>query len=306
MRGTTPHWSFVAPKRPAIPQDPNMPVRNPIDAFYSRSAGEREGLKPSPEADRYTLIRRVYLDLIGIPPTPEEVDAFVNDKSPDAYEKLVDRLLASPALRRALGAAAGSTSPATPTPTATRRTASARSGPIATGSSRPSTTTCPSTSSRSSNSPATCCPNATPTQRIATGFHRNTMLNEEGGIDPLEFRFYAMIDRVATTGTVWLGLTSAAPSATRTSSTRSRTREYYRLFAFLNNADEPEMPVPTAEQTQTRGGDRGEDRCAESAKFAKAQSRRNGESCSTPGSKAQHKAAVQWTIAQAQRSWTAG
>ena len=95
-------------------------------------------------------------------------------------------------------------------------------------------------------------PNATLSQRVATGFHRNTMLNEEGGIDPLEFRFYAMTDRVATTGTVWLGLTiGCAQCHTHKFDPISHT-DYYRLFAFLNNADEPEMPVPTREEIKKR------------------------------------------------------
>src|SRR5207249_11351102 len=91
------HWSFIPPHRPAVPtiQNPKSKIQNPIDSFV-RTRLEKEGLKPSPEADKYTLVRRVYLDLIGLPPTPEEADAFVNDKSPDAYEKQVDRLLQSP------------------------------------------------------------------------------------------------------------------------------------------------------------------------------------------------------------------
>src|SRR4051794_39952088 len=91
-----PHWAFAAPKLPTIPQVKQKAwARNPIDAFVLAKL-EKEGLKPSPEADRLTLVRRLYLDLIGLPPTPEEADAFVKDNSPDAYEKLVDRLLASP------------------------------------------------------------------------------------------------------------------------------------------------------------------------------------------------------------------
>src|SRR5262249_10368679 len=90
------HWAFVKPKRPVIPKVKNPTwVRSPIDAFILARL-EKEGLGPAPEADRYTLIRRLSLDLTGLPPSPEEVAAFVSDTSPDAYEKLVDRLLASP------------------------------------------------------------------------------------------------------------------------------------------------------------------------------------------------------------------
>ena len=96
-------WSFVAPKRPPVPEVKDKAwVRNPIDSFVLARL-ETEGLKPSPEADKATLLRRVSFDLTGLPPTPAEVDSFVADKSPDAYEKRVDQLLASPALRRAHG-----------------------------------------------------------------------------------------------------------------------------------------------------------------------------------------------------------
>ena len=154
---TSDHWSFRRPVRPEPPEadDPSW-IRNPIDRFVSaRLAGE--GLKPSPEADRTTLIRRLSLDLIGLPPTIAEVDAFVLDDRPDAYERLVDRLLASPHYgerwaRRWLDGARYAD-----TQRVRKGTASARSGPTATGSSRPSTMTCRSTSSRSSRSPGTSC-----------------------------------------------------------------------------------------------------------------------------------------------------
>ena len=92
----TSHWSFVAPTRPAVPQvNDSGWVRNPIDAFVLAKL-QSEGLKPSPQADQVTLLRRLSLDLIGLPPTIDEINAFLADKSPDAYEKQVDRLLASP------------------------------------------------------------------------------------------------------------------------------------------------------------------------------------------------------------------
>jgi hypothetical protein len=90
------HWAFVAPVRPALPPVKNNTwIKNPIDQFVLARL-EKEGLAPSPEADRVTLLRRLSLDLIGLPPTPEEVDAFLNDKSPNAYERQVERLLSSP------------------------------------------------------------------------------------------------------------------------------------------------------------------------------------------------------------------
>ena len=103
-------------------------------------------------------------------------------------------------------------------------------------------------------------PGATASQRIATGFHRNTMLNEEGGIDPLEFRFYAMTDRVATTATVWLGLTLGCASATRTSSTRSLIATITSSWPCSNNADEPEISVTTPETERRRHELEAEDR----------------------------------------------
>ena len=128
-----------------------------------------------------------------------------------------------------------------------KKIGSVRSGPIAIGSSTPSTPTCRSIGSRSSNWPATCCPNATLEQRVATGFHRNTMLNEEGGIDPLEFRYYAVVDRINTTGTVWLGLTVGCAQCHTHKYDPIPQRDYYRLMAFLNNADEPTVDVPRSD-----------------------------------------------------------
>ena len=99
------HWAFIAPRQPPVPEVRDAAwVRNPIDAFILKRL-EEEGLQPSPEADRYTLARRAYLDLVGLPPTPAEADAFVNDHRVDAYARLVDRLFASPSSRRALGTA---------------------------------------------------------------------------------------------------------------------------------------------------------------------------------------------------------
>ena len=185
-----PHWAFVAPKRPAVPQDAIAPVRNPIDAFILARL-EREGLKPSPEADRYTLIRRVYLDLIGLPPTPEEVDAVRQRQVARRLREARRSAARVAALRRALGAPAGSTSPATPTPTATRRTAARSIWPYRDWVINALNDDMPFDQFTIEQLAGDLLPNATPSQRIATGFHRNTMLNEEGGIDPLEFRFYA-------------------------------------------------------------------------------------------------------------------
>jgi hypothetical protein len=243
-----PHWAFVAPRRAAVPavKDESWP-RGDIDRFLLARM-EQEGLAPSAEADRHTLVRRVYLDLIGLPPTPEAADAFVADESSDAYEKLVDRLLASKHYgerwaRRWLDLAryADTNGYEKDRPREIwayrdwviralnddmpfdRFTIEQIAGDMLPGDDRQ---------------------RATLSQRIATGFHRNTMLNEEGGIDPLEFRFHAMTDRVATTGVAWLGLTTGCAQCHDHKFDPITQREYYRLLAFLNNADEPELELP--------------------------------------------------------------
>jgi hypothetical protein len=243
------HWAFVQPQKPQVPNTRYDTV-NPIDAFV-RARLEKEGLKPSPQADRYTLIRRVYLDLIGIPPTPEEVDAFVKDKSAGAYEKLVDKLLSSPHYgerwaRRWLDLARYADT------NGYEKDRQRSIWPYRDWVIKALNDDMPFDRFTIEQLAGDLLPNATLSQRVATGMHRNTMLNEEGGIDPLEFRFYAVVDRTATTGTTWLGLTvGCAQCHTHKFDPLSHT-EYYGLFAFLNNADEPELPVPTAEQVKKR------------------------------------------------------
>ncbi|MEO1997426.1 MAG: DUF1549 domain-containing protein, partial [Planctomycetaceae bacterium] len=245
------HWSFVAPQRPELPHDFGSKwSRNPIDDFVLARM-QAVGLQPSHSADRLTLARRVYLDLIGLPPTPEQADAFVADKRPDAYQRMVDRLLASSHYgehwaRQWLDAARYSDTngyekdrPRSIWPyrdwviqslnddlTFDRFTIEQLAGDL--------------------------LPNASIAQRTATGFHRNTMLNEEGGIDPLEYRFYAMVDRVATTGTVWLGLTLGCAQCHSHKYDPLTHADYYRFMALLNNADEPDMLVPQPSITARR------------------------------------------------------
>ena len=164
-------------------------VRNPIDAFILARL-EKEGIDAvAGGRPRRRCSAGVSLDLTGLPPTPAEVDAFLTDDSPDAYEKLVDRLLAVAALRRAAGAGTGSTWPATPTRNGYSIDAPAADLAVPRlGHRRAQRATCRSTSSRSSSSPATCCRTRRTDQKVATGFHRNTLINEEGGIDPEQFR----------------------------------------------------------------------------------------------------------------------
>ena len=144
-----------------------------------------------------------------------------------------------------------------PIPTATTSTLRARSGSTATGSSPPSTPTCRSTSSRSTRSPATSGPEVRSAQRIATGFHRNTQINQEGGIDVEQFRVESVVDRVNTTGTVFLGLTIGCAQCHDHKYDPISQREYYQLFAFFNNVDEPELeiaaPADLARRQEIRG-----------------------------------------------------
>jgi hypothetical protein len=246
------HWAFVKPKRPAVPQirDAKAAIRNPIDAFILARL-QKEGLTLAPEADRYTLVRRVYLDLIGVPPTPEEVEAFVGDESPDAYEKLVDKLLASPHYgerwaRKWLDLARYADT------NGYEKDRVRSIWPYRDWVIKALNDDMPFDRFTVEQLAGDLLPDATLAQRVATGFHRNTMLNEEGGIDPLEFRYHAVTDRTAVTGTVWLGLTvGCAQCHTHKFDPISHT-EYFRLFALLNNADEPEIPVPTPELAKKR------------------------------------------------------
>ncbi len=237
------HWAFVPPQQGALPSVKQSAwPRNAIDHFVLARL-EAEGLSPSPPADRYTLVRRACLDLIGLPPTPAEAEAFVNDSSADAYEKLVDGLLASPHYGERWG----------------RRWMDLARYADTNGyeKDRPRTiwpwrdwvinalnADMPFDQFTIEQIAGDLLPNATRDQLIATGFHRNTMLNEEGGIDPLEFRFHAMTDRVGTTGTTWLGLTVGCAQCHTHKYDPIPQREYYQMMAFLNNADEPDLDLP--------------------------------------------------------------
>jgi mono/diheme cytochrome c family protein len=238
-----PHWAYVAPVRPAVPRV-NSPqwVSNPIDAFVLARL-EAEGLAPAPKADRYTLIRRVYLDLIGLPPTPAEVDAFVNNASPKAYEQLVDHLLASPHFgerwaRRWLDLARYADT------NGYEKDRPRSIYPYRDWVIKAFNDDMPFDQFTIEQIAGDMLPGATLSQRIATGFHRNTMLNEEGGIDPLEFRYYAMNDRVSTTATVWLGLTLGCAQCHTHKYDPIPQREYYQFMAMLDNTEEPTLDLP--------------------------------------------------------------
>jgi mono/diheme cytochrome c family protein len=249
--GPPKHWAFVAPERPAVPpvKAASWP-RNPID-FFILSALERDGIAPSPEADRATLIRRASLDLTGLPPSPAEVDAFVRDPRPDAYELMIDRLLASPhygerMARQWLDMAryADSNGYSIDAP---RQIWKYRDWVIDAFN-----RDVPFDRFATDQLAGDLRPQPTLDQLVATGFHRNTPINQEGGIDLEQFRVESVIDRVNTTATVFLGLTLGCTQCHDHKYDPFTQKEYYQLLAFFNNADEPELPVASPEEVARR------------------------------------------------------
>jgi hypothetical protein len=232
------HWSFQPITKPAVPAD-----RNAID-FFIRERLAKEKLEPSPEADRPTLIRRLSLDLTGLPPTPKEVDDFVNDSSGDAYERLVDRLLASPHYgerwgRHWLDAARYADSDGYEKDTGRPFAWRYRDWVI-----HALKADLPFDQFTIQQLAGDLLPNATVEQRTATGFHRNTLTNKEGGVDQEEFRVAAVVDRVNTTGTVWLGLTVGCSQCHDHKYDPLSQREFYQLFAFFNSDREVDLSAP--------------------------------------------------------------
>lgn len=231
------HWAFQPVKRPALPtvNDTHW-LRNPIDAFILARL-ESQKLRPSAEADRPTLIRRLSLDLTGLPPAPQDVDAFVADSSPDAYERLVDRLLNSPRFGERmtldwLDAA---------------RYADTHGYHIDGG--RDMTrwrewvidafnANLPFDQFTIEQIAGDLLPNATLEQKIASGFNRNHMITFEGGAIPEEYQTAYIVDRVNTTGTVWLGLTVACTQCHDHKYDPITQKDYYSLYAFFNNVPE--------------------------------------------------------------------
>ena len=233
------HWAFEKPERPAVPTVGG--VANPIDAFI-RERLAREGLKPSPEAARETLIRRVTLDLTGLPPTPEEVDAFLADQAPAAFERVVDRLLASPHYGERM---------ALPWLDAARYADS--NGFQQDGDTHQWVWRDWVVRALNANMPfdrftieqlaGDLLPDATLDQKVASAFNRNHMLNGEGGAIPEEQRNVILFDRVDTTATNWLGLTVACAQCHDHKFDPVKQRDYYSLMAFFNNV--PESGTPT-------------------------------------------------------------
>jgi hypothetical protein len=241
------HWAFVAPVRPPLPEVRNEAwVKSPIDQFVLARL-EKEGLQPSPEADRAMLLRRLSLDLVGLPPGVEEIDAFLNDSSPGAYHKQVERLLRSPHYgerwgRHWLDAARYADSDGYEKDKS-RRVWFYRDWVI-----KAFNEDKPYDQFIIEQIAGDLLPERTQDRRVATGFLRNSMINEEGGIDPEQFRMEAMFDRMDAIGKGILGLTIQCAQCHNHKYDPLRQEEYYRMFAFLNNAHEANIAVYTPEE----------------------------------------------------------
>lgn len=228
------HWAFAPLSNPVVPEVRNVAaVSNPIDSFVL-AALERAGIEPSPPADRATLIRRLSLDLTGLLPEPEEVARFESDPRPDAYERLVDALLASPHFgerwgRHWLDQARYADSHGYSVD-AQRTMWPYRDWVI-----RAIGDDMPFNQFTIEQLAGDLLPDATKQQLIASAFHRNTLINQEGGSDPEQFRHESVVDRVNTTGAVWLGLTLGCAQCHTHKYDPITHREYYELFAFFNS-----------------------------------------------------------------------
>ena len=238
------HWSFIPPKRPAVPSAKDQWPFNPIDQFVARRL-EKEGLKPSQEAQRHTLIRRLSFDLTGLPPSPAEVEAFVTDKEEGAYEHLVDRLLASDRYGERMtlawmdAARYGDTSvfhadgPRTMWPW--------RDWVI-----KAYNTNMPFDQFTIEQLAGDLLPESTVHQKVASGFNRNHGTTDEGGAIDEEYRVEYMVDRVKTTGTIWMGLTLECGQCHDHKYDPLTQKDYYGFYAYFNKSKDRGM--------QSRGG----------------------------------------------------
>jgi hypothetical protein len=258
------HWSYIKPVRPAPPTIANVSwPRNDIDRFVLARL-EQEKLAPSPEAPKATLLRRVTLDLTGLPPTIAELDAFIADTRPDAYDRVVDRLLASPAYgerwaRPWLDLARYADTNGYEKDN--RRSIWKYRDWVIDALNRDM----PFDQFTIEQIAGDMLPNASIEQKIATGFHRNAMTNEEGGVDPDESMYEVLVDRVNTTATVWLGSTLACAQCHNHKYDPFSQKDYFRLLAFFANTDyesrtfgdgtryfEARLDLATPEQEQER------------------------------------------------------
>ncbi|MBA3974847.1 MAG: hypothetical protein C0504_11595 [Candidatus Solibacter sp.] len=242
-------WSFQPITQPDPPTPKNAAwTRNPIDNFILARL-EKESIAPSPEAPKTTLIRRLAFDLTGLPPTPAEVAAFLADSSPDAYDRLVDRLLASPHYGEQRARA---------------WLDQARYGDsdgLEKDRTRPwhwrwrdwvinaYNTGMPFDRFTVEQLAGDLLDHPRPDQLIATGFHRNTLTNREGGADPEESRFEQLVNRTNTTSTVWLGLTVGCAQCHDHKFDPISQKDYYALYAFFNNSSERDIDAPLPGET---------------------------------------------------------
>lgn len=253
------HWSFIPPERSALPavKDKKWP-RNSVD-YFILSRLETAGLPPNPEADKVTLLRRATLDLTGLPPTIEEVDQFLADRSPDAYEKVVERLFQSPHYGERMAQEWLDLARYADTSgyhfDGVRFMWLWRDWVIDAFNKNK-----PYDSFSVEQLAGDLLPNPTQSQRIATGFVRNNMTNDEGGADPDEYLNKYVVDRVNTLGAVWMGLTVGCTECHDHKYDPMTSKEFYQLYAFFHNVPEkgldrirtdnppPRLPVPTPEQ----------------------------------------------------------
>lgn len=252
------HWAFIRPQRPPVPATKNKTwARNDIDRFILARL-EQEKLQPAPEAPKEKLIRRVSLDLTGLPPTPQEVDAFLADHAPNAYEKVVDRLLASPHYGERM--ASQWLDLARYADTNGYQVDSLRTmWPWRDWVVRAFNKNMPYDRFTVEQIAGDLLPAPTLDQRLATGFNRNHRINEEGGSLDEEFRTEYVIDRVSTTSTVWLGLTAGCARCHDHKYDPISQKEFYQLYSFFNNIPErgiaggnaaPVMEAPSDAQQQ--------------------------------------------------------
>ena len=229
----SPHWSFVPPERPAMPTPKNKSWgRNSIDAFVLARL-EKEGLEPSPPADRSTLIRRVSLDLTGLPPTPGEVETFLKDTRPGAYKRLVDRLLASPRFgermaRKWLDIARYADTMGYQADWE-RYQWRWRTWVIDAYNRN-----LPFDQFTIEQLAGDLLPNPTIKQLIATGFNRNHRINDEGGIIPEEYQVEYVVDRVSTTSSAWMGLTMGCARCHDHKFDPISQVDFYKFYAYFN------------------------------------------------------------------------
>ncbi len=238
----SPHWAWISPRRPELPAVPwTAWSKSGVDRLIGVKL-EESGLEPSPRADRYTLIRRLSLDLTGLPPTPEQVRDFVDDRRPDAYERWVDQLLASPHfgerwarmwldLGRYADSAGYGSDPLRP-----------NIWPWRDWLIRALNDNLPFDEFTQDLIAGDLVEGATDDQKVATAFHRNTMTNTEGGTDDEEWRVAAVKDRAAVTAQVWMGLTLNCAQCHTHKFDPITQREYYSFYALFNQTGDTDQP----------------------------------------------------------------